>query len=221
MAGRTLFPSVMLSMALSCAPPAASAPAASPGVLERAIEHYRTITSYRVTIRSFNAGEREHIVYYYRKPGFVRMEFIRPHAGALLVYNPETRRVTLWPFGAHRFPRLDLSPDNPLIRGSGGQRVDRSDVGALFANVQALQRRGSTKVAGSESNDGHCSIHLVTTGAGDFTVSGVHRYELWLDAASEFPVKVVSEDKRDEILETVLMEGLELDPPLPDALFSP
>ena len=80
--------------------------------LTGAIEHYQTVESYRVTIRSFHSGGDENIHYYYKKPGFVRMEFVHPHAGAVLVYNPNTRRVRLRPFGTGHFPELELSPGN-------------------------------------------------------------------------------------------------------------
>ena len=189
--------------------------------LAAAIEHYQTVESYRVTIRSFHAGGEEHIRYFYKKPGFVRMEFIRPHDGAVLVYNPSTRRVRLWPFGAGRFPELNLSPGNLLIRSSRGQHVDRSDVGALFENVRVLQQGGNTEVSGEENMDGRTVLRLVVTGAGGVAVDGVHRYELWLDTASRFPVKVISRDQQDDIIETVLMEDLEINAELPETLFNP
>ena len=53
--------------------------------LANSIEHFRSVKTYRVTIRSIHAGGEEHIRYYYRKPGFVRMEFVRPHAGAVMI----------------------------------------------------------------------------------------------------------------------------------------
>ena len=189
--------------------------------LAAAIEHYQTVESYRVTIRSFHAGGEEHIRYSYKKPGFVRMEFIRPHDGAVLVYNPSTRRVRLWPFGAGRFPELNLSPGNLLIRSSRGQHVDRSDVGALFENVRTLQQSGNTEVSGEESIGDRTVLHLAVTGAGGVAVDGVHRYELWLDMASRFPVRVISRDQQDAIIETVLMEDLEINVELPDTLFDP
>ncbi len=76
---------------------AAALTGAHPDPLASAIEHYHTVESYRVTIHSFHADGEEHIRYFYKKPGFVRMEFIRPHDGAVLVYNPLTQRVRLWP----------------------------------------------------------------------------------------------------------------------------
>lgn len=190
-------------------------------LLTGAIEHYQAIESYRVTIRSFHSGGDEYINYYYRKPGFVRMEFVHPHGGAVLVYNPDTRRVRLWPFGAGHFPELELSPGNSLIQSMRGQRVDRSDVGALFENVHTLWESGSAEMLDEENINGRTVQHFTVTGARDFVVSGVHRYELWLDTATQFPTRIISSDQQGDIIETVIMEDLKINPTLPEALFNP
>jgi outer membrane lipoprotein-sorting protein len=208
---------LMLAAALTGAPPSST----PPDPLARAIKHYHTVESYRVTIHSFHADGEAHIRYYYRKPGFVRMEFIRPHDGAVLVYNPLTQRVRLWPFGAGRFPEFNLSPGNPLIRSSGGQHIDRSDIGALFENVRTLQAGGNIEILGEESVDGQTTLHMVATGTGRFAVADVHRYELWLDTVNQFPVKVISRDQQGTIIETVMMEALEINATLPEMLFNP
>ena len=192
-----------------------------PDPLAAAIEHYQTVGSYRVTIRSFHDDSEEHIRYYYKKPGFVRMEFIRPHPGAVLVYNPLTQRVRLWPFGVGHFPELNLSPGNPMIRSSRGQHVDHSDVGALFENVRTLQQSGNIEVLVEESMDGRTFLHLVVTGADGFAIAGVHRYELWLDKPNQFPVKVISRDQQDGVMETVMLEDLEVNVKFPESLFNP
>ena len=207
----------MLAAALTGIP----LPDTPPDPLARAIEHYHTVESYRVTIRSFHADSEEHLRYYYRKPGFVRMEFIRPHDGAVLVYNPLTQRARLWPFGVGHFPEFNLSPYNPLIRSSRDQHVDRSDVGALFENVRTLQAGGNTQILGEENVGGHIILHYVVTGADNFAISGVHRYELWLDTAILFPIKVISRDHQDAIIETVMMEAPEINATLPETLFNP
>ncbi len=208
---------LMIAAALTGIPP----DGVPPDPLAAAIEQYRTIASYRVTIRSTHDDGGEHLRYYYKRPGFVRMEFIRPHSGAVLVYNPLTRRVRLWPFGADRFPELNLSPGNPLIRSSRGQHVDHSDVGALLENIRTMQQNGSYEVSGEESMGGRTVVHLVVTGATGTEVAGVHRYELWLDAISLFPVKVISRDQHDAIIETVKMEDIEVNVELPETLFNP
>lgn len=211
-----------LSGAAAPEPPAAAPlPDASTAPLVDAVAHYQTVETYRVTIHSFHADGEEHILYYYRKPGYVRMEFIKPHSGALLIYDPKTARVRLWPFGYGHFPELDLSPGNPLIRSSRGQHVDHSDIGALFENIRTLQAHGSTELLGKETVAGRTVLHLNTTGSEKFAVDGVHRFEWWLDTATLFPLKVISRDEHNTILETVSMDGLEINPPLPDTLFTP
>jgi outer membrane lipoprotein-sorting protein len=192
-----------------------------PDPLASAIEHYRTVENYRVTIHSTHSGGEEYIRYFYKQPGYVRMEFIRPHAGAVLVYNPTTQSVRLWPFGVKHFPELSLSPGNPLIRSSRGQRVDHSDVGTLFENIRILGEGGNTEVAGEESINGRTVLHLIVTGSGNFAVAGVHRHELWLDTESQFPVKGISRDLQGATIETVMMEDLEINATLPETLFNP
>lgn len=189
--------------------------------LADAIEHYRTVETYRVTLLSSRAEGEEQLRYSYRKPGFVRIEFIHPHAGAVLVYSPLTRRVRLWPLGAGRFPELSLSPHNALVKSPGGQTVDKSDVGALFENIRVLLEQGQAEVRGEARMAGRGVLHLVVTGATGAAVAGVHRYELWLDTASRFPVKVVSRDQADAIIETATMSDLEINIPLAETLFDP
>lgn len=192
-----------------------------PSPLADAIEHYHTVETYQVTLRASRADGESQLRYYYRKPGFVRMEFIRPYAGAVLVYSPLTQRVRVWPLGAGRFPELSLSPRNPLIRSPGGQSMDKSDVGALFEHARTLLEQGQAELTGEEAMDGRTAQHLVVTGAPGVAVAGVHRYELWLDAASRFPLKVISRDQEDAVIETVVMDDLEINVPLANTLFDP
>lgn len=188
--------------------------------VDAAIERYRAVSSYRVTLRSFSAGRSDVIRYSYKKPGFVRMDFVQPHKGAVLIYSPVTGRVRLWPFGA-RFFSLSLSPDNPLVQSPTGQRADRSDIGALLDNVKALQRNGETAVLGEEVLDGRQALRIAASGKGSFVVGNVNRFELWLDRATLLPLKVVSRDANNEVIEAVVMDGLEIDVKLEDDLFNP
>lgn len=191
-------------------------------MLDKAIEHYRAVESYKVVIRSTAPGKSEqHLVYFYRKPGFVRMEFMEPHKGAVLVYSPQTRKARLWPFGLGHFPVLSLSPGNPLIRGSGGQQVDRSDIGALFEDVRRLGTGGVAQPPGEVRLNGQAVVHLDISAPDGTVIAGVHRYELWLDPATLFPVQVVSRDAGNHIAETVTMEQWAIDLPMPPILFDP
>ncbi|QBR01676.1 DUF1571 domain-containing protein [Paraburkholderia pallida] len=175
---------------------------------------FDALANYQVRLISTSAGaEPVEVLYAYRKPGFVRMDFIRPHAGATLVYSPASRKVMLWPFGFDTFPRLVLSPDSRMIRSPQGHRVDQSDIGTLLVNVQALQQHGDTQVAGTDIVGTCQASHVIVTCGPGHVMTHVSRYELWFDTSEGLPVKVVSESASREPIETVLMEDLRIDVP--------
>ena len=53
------------------------------------------------------------------------------------------------------------------------------------------------------------------------TTDATGYYELWLDPSSGFPVRIVSHARDGAIIETVTMDDLDIDVPLPDAVFDP
>lgn len=185
--------------------------------------HFDQVHSYRATIRSSaRSGEHAEFHYAYRKPGFVRMDFVSPHHGAVLAYDPGDGKVRLRPFGEHALPALTLSPSNPLLRDRSGHRVDRSDVGVLLRNVHALQQGGATVTEGQETIGGRTTLRVSVTGAPAHVVDGVHRYRLWLDTEDGFPLKVVSfADDDGAPLETVTLDDVEIDVAFPARFFAP
>lgn len=187
--------------------------------IQTAIDYYQKIAAYQVTVKSVSGGKAEIMRYYFRKPGHVRMEFVTPFKGAVLIYNSDTKQAKLWPFGYRSFPALSLSPENRLIQSSTGQRVDRSDVGALYQNVKALQEHGRTEVLGIETTGGHKTLHIAVEGGG-FSIGAVARYQLWLDRTTGFPFKVSSHDVNGQLIEVVEMDELKLNPEFPDGFFN-
>ena len=72
-------------------------------LIDTAIKNYESIESYQVTLRASNNTATDEIKYYFKKPGFVKMEFLNPHKGAVLIYNPFKTEVKLMPFAFLRF----------------------------------------------------------------------------------------------------------------------
>lgn len=189
--------------------------------LDNALVRYASVETYRVTLRSSErpgGAYREVIRYAYRKPGWVRMDFHRPYAGMVLIYNPEKRAVRLWPFGPAG-PGFTLSPDNWLLSSAGKHHVDRSDIGALLSHVLRLRQRGASEVLGEEPLNGRTVIRLHVTGRDRDEVEGVHRFDLWLDAGTFMPLKVEAYDRGGIPVDLVLMDDLELNPALPTGIF--
>jgi len=182
-----------------------------------ALRNYNSVESYRVTLRSRGKHFSEEIRYYY-KSGFIRMEFIRPFCGTVLTYNPLVKEVRLKPlqFVDHV---ITLSPESLVIRSSAGHRVDQSDIGSLLCAVAKLQAEGRICVAGDDVLAGRETILFRVVGNNDVNVCGIHRYDLWLEKKFFLPVKVVSYDLSEELLEEVVMDDLEINIDLPDDLF--
>ncbi len=182
-----------------------------------ALRNYRNIKTYQVTLRSKSHNSFEEIRYYY-KSAYIRMEFIKPLPGVILTYNPVKKEVRLRPF---RFTDhvVTLSPDNEIIQSSAGHKVDESDIGSLLGIVAKLQSNGKTYIMGDESLSGRQTVLVRVTGIEDFTVCGIHQYDLWLDKMTYLPLKIVSYDLSEGVIEEVLMDDLEIDLDLPDNLF--
>lgn len=181
---------------------------------------FKSLHSYQVTLRSTDAaGAQEVIRYAYRKPGWVRMDFEKPHRGAVLIYAPDTGRVHLWAFGLGHWPMLDLAPDNPLLRNPRGHRVDHSDVGVLLANMRMLSERGSTRPLGDTELIGRPASGLEITGPADGLKEGVHRYRVWLAHDTRFPLRVDSFAADGNLIESVDMSDARIDMPLPERFF--
>jgi outer membrane lipoprotein-sorting protein len=188
--------------------------------IDAALESFSHVNSYRLTLHSNSGGSSEYIRYYFKRPGFVRMEFIKPHKGAVLVYNPFNKKARLRPFGFFSLLVLTLAPDNSLITSPRGHHVDASDLGSFLETVQKLADHGKVTIKGNEKAGERETLLVEVIGAGDVTVdSGVHCYLLWLDDRTLLPVRTKSFNLRGEPVEDVVMDDLEINVELPESLF--
>ena len=184
---------------------------ASESILDQAVEQFRAITSYSTTMRSF--GNAEHIINYrYKKPGYVRMDFVKPHKGAALVYRPATGKVQLRPFGFIKSMTLTMEPTSKLVRSPSGHRVDESDIGVLLENAQNLAEQGSLEVLREETIQQTTMVVLEIIGEEKVLVDGVHRYMLWMDKKLKLPRIVESYDNENQLIESLFLDDLILNP---------
>lgn len=187
-----------------------------------AAARFRTLDSYRVTLRSLAAdGQRQVIRYAWRRPGWIRMDFVEPHPGAVLIYDPAAHRVRLFPFGLHHMPTLNLAPDNWLIRSPRGHSVDHSDVGALLANLAELRARGNMSAPVDTEVGGRAATEVEIDGAAGVSIAGVHRYRVWFAQDVQFPLRVQSHATNGDLIETVDMSDAEIGVAFPERFFTP
>jgi outer membrane lipoprotein-sorting protein len=186
--------------------------------IDIALKNYERVTTYRVTLRSKSGRSAEEIRYYF-KSGHVRMEFIKPFRGAVLLYDPNRNEVRLKPFGTTNLA-LPLSPDSDMIRSAAGHGVAKSDIGSLLKVAAELRSDGTTHVIGEEIIAGRRALLVRVTGNEHVSIAGVHEYALWLDGETYLPLKAVAYDLSGKCREEVLMDDLETNIDLPDDLFS-
>jgi len=185
--------------------------------IDMALKNYERVTTYRVTLRSKSGRSAEEIRYFY-KSGYVRMEFISPFRGAVLIYNPIKNEVILKPFRITNFA-VPLSPDNDMIRSAAGHRVHESDIGSMLRVAAELRSKGTTQIIGEEMIGGRRALLVRVTGNEHVAISGIHAYAFWLDQETCLPLKAVAYDLSGESREEILMDDLETNIDLPDDLF--
>lgn len=182
---------------------------ASGDMLQQAIEHFQALSSYSAVMRSY--GEAEHTIRYrYKKPGYVRMDFIQPHRGAALVYRPDSGKVQLRPFGFSKSLVLTMKPSARLVRGPSGHRADESDIGVLLEHAQKLSQSGNQRVLREEAQQDSILVVLEIVGAENVLVDGVQRYLLWLDKQLKLPRRVESFDTENQLIEGLFLDDLAL-----------
>ncbi|MDY0164610.1 hypothetical protein [Desulfobotulus sp.] len=191
---------------------AADLSAAGQSPIDDMLDRFEALTNYTTLLDSEGEGGRNRILYTYQKPGFIRMDFIEPHKGARLIYNPEEKKVTLWPFSAGFF-HLRLSPENSLITDPKGHTVDRSDMGSLLRSVKALADQGTVTLLEPERVE-----DLLCPGVEVEAAETVYR--VWVHPELGLPVKVEKFFGNGD-RETVFLRELAVDVLLDAAVFTP
>lgn len=193
-----------------------------PNPIEKAVDYYQKVDSYQTIIKSYVGSKSDSpdiVRYYYNKSGAVRMEVVEPFNGAVLIYNPVTELVKLWLFGYGSVPSFSLSPENKWIQSSSGQRVDRSDIGALYEDVILLQRQGKTTVVGTETVEKQTALYVIVEGNPGVAIEGVSRFDLWFDVQTSLPLKVISYKADGSQIERIEMSEYQVNPAFPKGFF--
>ncbi len=180
-------------------------------ILNRAIKRYESVESYTVTLRSEKKGGLEVIKYSYKKPGYIRMEFVTPHHGTVVTYDPGEKKVHVRPFKSLESFYFIFNPSSSIVKSSRGHRVDESDIGTLLKIAAKLGKNGTVENTGSDKINGRLADIVTITGAGGFTVEkDVNQYVLYLERTTGLPIKVESFGVDGEIIERVLMDDLDV-----------
>jgi len=123
------------------------------------------------------------------KPGWVRMKIIKgDNKGAVVVYNPETKKVRAKKGGILGVVKLTFDPTNKRVVSIRGHRVDRSHFGAILDRWEDYFKRAEVnyrRVSKFEGREGYLfeAIKCDTS-----KYQGTYRELLWLDRKTYLPL---------------------------------
>jgi outer membrane lipoprotein-sorting protein len=181
-----------------------------------ATNDYQTQVEVR-TYKRDDSFESDRFTYTFKKPKSIRLDFESPHPGMVLVYPDRNGKAVIEPAGLARFLKLHLVPDNPLLRVSSGQSIDKTDLGLLIENISRSitdQRKGPVEVT---NQDGTVKIRVLALN--HFREGIVTLYEFFIDEALSLPVKVSESTPDGQLERMVTFSNLSINIGVRDTLF--
>lgn len=164
-----------------------------------------------------NSFNTEKFLYTFKKPKRMRIDLESPHPGMVLVYPDHKGKVGVKPSGWAHFFKLSLSPDNFLLKGSSGQKIDQTDMGLLIGNMAKSltdERHGQPEVEKEEAN-----IRIRVLADNHFRKGVRTRYEFLIDRMKWLPAEV-NECTQDGVLERrIIFRDLRVNIGVKDSFF--
>lgn len=191
-------------------------------IIERMQSSYARLSDYQMRVdstasRGESAPEETRLLYRYKKPGKIRIDFIRPRKGWTLVYPSDRGKVVLRPSGFLSFLKFSLDPDNSLLTVWPGQQVTQTDLGLLIEHIARSltdQRLGPVEISRVEGD------LVIRVEAENHFLDGVPtKYEFFVDANRWLPTGVSEDIPELRRKRRIRFQEIQVDPGLPGSLF--
>jgi outer membrane lipoprotein-sorting protein len=190
------------------------------GKIEKA---YASVEDYRANLLIEGFGqdssyqETHELLYTYKKPNRVRIDFQRPHRGMVIAYPDANGKavVRIKPWAS--FLTFHLDPDSSFLEVSPGQQINQTDLGLLIRNIaHSLTDMliGDLEVTFDEK---HVVVRVLSDNP--FRRGDPTRYEFLIDRGLWLPVGVRELSSQGVLRRTVTYKGLLLNGGVPDSFF--
>jgi outer membrane lipoprotein-sorting protein len=174
------------------APPAASQDDVKT-VLKKMEAAYDEVKDYQTEVeiiyfKKDGSIKTEMSLYTFKKPKWIRLDFVSPHPGIIMVYPDRNGKVLVKPQGLLSVLTFHLMLDDPLLETPSGQRMDQTDLGLLIKNIRHSvtdQRRGPVSI--SEDKD---TIQIQVLADDHFREGVETRYQFLISKELWLPVEV-------------------------------
>jgi outer membrane lipoprotein-sorting protein len=187
-----------------------------PSLLGEPVEEFKNfknawagINDYTCIIESYiRKGEKEEIrTYDYRfmKPGWVRMKIIKgDNKGAVVVYNPTTKKVRARKGGILGVVKLTFDPTHKRVVSIRGHRVDRSHFGAILERWEDYFKRAEVEYKGVGDFEGKEGFLFEALNCDTLKYHGTYRELLWLDKNTHLPMGFEQYDEGGTLIHRVI-----------------
>lgn len=190
-----------------------------------AINDYRTFVEVRSYKTNFQAGkhnagalsEADDFTYTFKKPDHIRIDFVSPHSGWIVIYPDKEGKALVRSSGSKHFLELHLSTRSRLLTGSSNQRVDQTDFGLLIKNIaHSVSDKSKGPVSISRSG-GIIEIGVLSD---DHFREGVETmYRFLIDEKSWLPIAVDESTPDGRLKRTSRFKQTEINIGVTDSIF--
>jgi outer membrane lipoprotein-sorting protein len=192
------------------------------GLIAKMEKAYAGVRDYQAEVeiriyRQDGSLETEKFTYTFKKPKSIRLDFISPHPGMVVIYPDPEGRVVVYPLRSFPFLYFHLAPDSPLLKVPSGQRIDQTDLGLLIKNIAHSltdQRRGPARI--TEENR---TIRIQVVANDHFRKGIVTSYLFIVDKALWLPIGVEERTPEGRLERTMSFHNLKTNVGVPDRLF--
>jgi outer membrane lipoprotein-sorting protein len=170
------------------------------------------------TLKKDGSLATKEVLYTFKKPHWIRVDFKSPHRGLVLIYPNPDGKVVVRPSGLARILALRVSPDSSILAVSPGQWIDQTDLGLLIANIgHSLTNQRRSEMAVAEQDGG---IRIQVLADNHFREGVITRYQFLIDRDLWLPVEVEESTPEGVLERRISFETLRVNTGVPDTVFS-
>jgi outer membrane lipoprotein-sorting protein len=192
-------------------------------IIKNLEQAYADVHDYKTNLTISGFGKEEEfktvqkLLYRFKKPDKVRIDFESPHQGMVIVYPDHDGKVAV-NFGSwFPFPSLRLNRNSSLVEISPGQHIHQTDFGMLIRNITSSMTElflGDLKL---EEDGNRLVIRVLSDNA--FRKGKPTRYTFSIDTSLWLPVAVDESTPAGVLRRRVVYENLRLNTGVSDSVF--
>ncbi|MGA7800953.1 MAG: hypothetical protein WCC36_09085 [Gammaproteobacteria bacterium] len=183
---------------------------------------YDEVTNYQVAVEVIffskrGATKSQTCLYSFMKPNRIRLDFLSPNPGMIMVYPDADGKVILKPVGLLSPFTFHLALDDPLLQTPSGQQLNQTDLGTLIRNIRHSvtdQRRGPISISTDKD-----SVRIEVLADDHFRKGVATKYQFVIGKARWLPLEVDAATTKGVPVEKIVFRNFRENIDVPDGFF--